>query len=141
MEVLLTHWSLEEIVSPGRLTIHSAILSEMSKHDKDDWLRDLDARQRNVIFPDPAQNEGRFWRNLWAGKDSLNLAQWVGLIVLFLFFGGSLFFILRMLWPEGQGFWWQKAIAAYGLYLVVIGALVAFILIGNRRARRSIQKH
>jgi len=113
----------------------------MSKHDKNEWLRDLDARQRNVIFPDTAHNEGRLWRNIWAGKKSLNLVQWVGVALLVLFFGGSVLLYLRMLWPEGQGSWWQKLTAGYGVYLAVIGAIVTIILIiGNRRARRSAHK-
>jgi hypothetical protein len=126
--------------SSGKLTIHSAILPEMSKHAKDDWLRDIDARQRNVVFPDTVQNEGRFWRNIWAGK-SLSLAQRVGVLVLLLFFGGSVLFYLRMLWPEGQGSWWQKVISGYGVYIVVVGAIVAFVVIGNRRARRNAPRH
>ena len=37
----------------------------MSKHHKrDEWLQDIEARQRNVVFPDTVQNEARFWRNL-----------------------------------------------------------------------------
>jgi hypothetical protein len=69
----------------------------MTKHSKDDWLRDVTGRQQNVIFPDTVQNEGRFWRNVWAGKTHLNHAQWIGMVILLLFFGGSLLFYLRML--------------------------------------------
>ncbi len=99
-------------------------------------MRDIDARQRNVVFPDTVENEGRFWRNIWTGK-SLNLTQWVGLLVLILFFGGSVLFYLRMLWPVGQFSWWQKVISSYGVYIVVFGAIVVLIVIGNRRARRK----
>jgi len=45
-----------------------------------------------------------------------------------------------MLWPEGQGPWWQKAIAGYGLYILIMGAVVTFIVIGNRKTRRSARK-
>ena len=120
--------------------MRSAILPEMSKHGKNDWLRDIDSRQRNVVFPDTIQNEGRFWRNAWAGKDSLNPAQWVGVVVLFVLFGGGLLSVLWNLWPEGQAPWWKKAIEGYGVYIAVIGAVGTFIAIGNRRARRANPK-
>ena len=121
-------------------TIPWVILPEMSKDAKNDWLRDIDSRQRNAVFPDTVQNEGRFWRNIWSGKTSLNLAQWAGVVILFLFLGGSVIFYLRMLWPEGQASWWQKVINGYGVYVVVLGAIVAFIVIGNRKARRKAPK-
>jgi hypothetical protein len=57
-----------------------------------------------------------------------------------LFLGGSVIFYLRMLWPEGQASWWQKVINGYGVYVVVLGAIVAFIVIGNRKARRKAPK-
>ncbi len=31
---------------------------------RDEWLQDLQDRQRNVVFPATVQNEARFWRNL-----------------------------------------------------------------------------
>jgi hypothetical protein len=40
-------------------------------YSRDEWLRDIDARQRNVVFPDAAANEARFWRNLHEGKRRL----------------------------------------------------------------------
>jgi len=113
----------------------------MNEPSKNDWLRDINSRQRNVVFPDTVQNEGRLWRDIWVGKRSLNFAQWAGVLVLLLFFGGSLLFYLRMLWPGGQGSWWQKAINGYGVYVIVMGAIVTFIVIGNRRVRRNAHKH
>jgi hypothetical protein len=112
----------------------------MNRHGNNDWLRDVDARQRNIVFPDTVQNEGRFWRNAWAGSESLNLAQWIGVVVMFVCFGGGLVSVLWRVWPEGQAPWWQKAINAYGIFIVVIGAVATFIAIGNRRARRTAQK-
>jgi hypothetical protein len=121
--------------------IRSVIPPAMSKREDNDWLRDIDSRQRNEVFPDTVQNEGRLWRNLWSGRSPLNIAQWAGVVVLFLFFGGSVLFILRLLWPEGHGSWWKKTIDAYGIYVVAIGAVVTFIAIGNWRSRRDGPKH
>ena len=52
-------------------------------HKKDDWLRDIKERQRNVVFPDTAQNEARFWRNLYEGKQRLSNLQKAGVTVMF----------------------------------------------------------
>jgi len=99
-------------------------------------LRDIDSRQRNVVFPDTLQNEGRFWRNLWASKESLSVAQWIGVLIMFFGLVACLAAYLRMLWPDIQEPSWQKVIDGYAVYIVVIGAAVAFIVVGNRRARR-----
>ena len=36
-----------------------------------EWLQDVEARQRNVVFPDTANNEARFWRNIMEGRQRL----------------------------------------------------------------------
>jgi hypothetical protein len=44
------------------------------------WLQDVEALQRNVVFPDTVQNEGLFWRNL--GKQGWTTTSKIGLVVL-----------------------------------------------------------
>jgi hypothetical protein len=105
----------------------------MSAHRKEDWLRDVNARQRNVVFPDTAENEGRFWRNIVSGKESLTLAQWIGILLFCLCIIG----LLASLWPKGGEVWWQKLIDGYTILIVLTAGLVAFIVIGNRRARHK----
>jgi|ERR1017187_1904225 glucan phosphoethanolaminetransferase (alkaline phosphatase superfamily) len=51
------------------------------KEKRGEWLRDVDARQRNVVFPDTAANEARFWRNLYEGKQPLTTTKIVFLVV------------------------------------------------------------
>jgi hypothetical protein len=50
---------------------------------REEWQEDVSARQRNVVFPEAVQNEGRFWRNLTSGKQKLPIVQVIG-IALFL---------------------------------------------------------
>jgi hypothetical protein len=50
------------------------------KPTSEEWARDIEARQRNVVFPDTVQNEARFWRN--AGDKSWTPATKVGLGIL-----------------------------------------------------------
>jgi hypothetical protein len=112
------------------------MLPVVGKHSKDEWLRDIDARQRNVVFPDTAQNEGRFWRNILSGKRSLSLAQWIGILLMW----AALIVCLLTLWPHGEGPWWQKLINGYAIFGGLTVALVAFIILGNRRAQRTTRK-
>lgn len=51
-------------------------------HNKEEWLQDVEQRQRNVVFPDTAANEARFWRNLVEDKGKLTAVQKVGVTVM-----------------------------------------------------------
>lgn len=51
----------------------------MKRGRKQEWMRDLELRQRNIVFPDTAANEARFWRNLISGK--LSAVQVIGIIL------------------------------------------------------------
>jgi hypothetical protein len=69
----------------------------MNKRQKE-WQQDINARQRNTVFPDTAQNEGRLWSNLANGKPKLTIAQAfaVALVALTLF-----------------GFFWREAVRRF----------------------------
>ena len=99
-------------------------------------MRDIDARQRNVVFPDTVQNEGRFWRNL--GKEPLTPVAKAGLIVLGIFVLGSIAFILTAILRDDHG---KQELAAIVLgELLVFGPIVGAIVWGTRRALRNIQQ-
>ena len=49
---------------------------------RDEWLQDIEDRQRNIVFPDTAANEARFWRNLIDGKQRLTVAQKIGVAII-----------------------------------------------------------
>jgi hypothetical protein len=58
----------------------------MSDHQKrDQWLQDIEAGQRNVVFPDTVQNEARFWRNLGKGPSSTSARAGLVVLAIFLF--------------------------------------------------------
>jgi hypothetical protein len=101
------------------------------KQKQEEWLRDVEARQRNVVFPDTLGNETRFWRNL--GKQPFNLSTKVGLALLALLGWGTLIWIVVALYREG---------VAGGLALGMIlfwGPIFGAIAWGTRRALRNIQ--
>ena len=84
----------------------------MRKVSRDEWLRDVDSRQRNVVFPDTAQNEARFWRNIISGKRHLTTAQVTGIGIVWLAMAFPLWELLR---------WMRYSIYAW-LMLSLLGA-------------------
>ena len=44
-------------------------------------MRDVELRQRNIVFPDTAWNEARFWRNL-ISRERLNAAQVIAIVLI-----------------------------------------------------------
>ncbi|HKW18914.1 MAG TPA: hypothetical protein VJO35_15500 [Terriglobales bacterium] len=53
-----------------------------TKLTRPEWLRDINQRQRNTVFPDTTNNEARFWRNLIYGEEPLTPIQKLGLGIL-----------------------------------------------------------
>jgi hypothetical protein len=108
----------------------------VNQRGKDEWLRDVDARQRNVVFPDTVQNEGRFWRNL--GKEPLTSVAKAGLVVLGIFVFGNSAFIFTLILRDKSGK--QELAAIVLLVLLVFGPIVGAIVWGTRRSLRNIQQ-
>jgi hypothetical protein len=104
----------------------------MSDHQKrDQWLQDIEARQRNVVFPDTVQNEARFWRNLGEGPSSASARA--GLVVLAVFVFGFAAVILISTYRAG-------VIWEFGLgMLLLCGSIFGVIAWATRRSLRNIQ--
>lgn len=104
----------------------------MANHKQDRWLQDIEARQRNVVFPETVQNEARFWRNL---KD----APWttstkIGIAILALFVGGWIVAVLVATLQQGV---WSALLLAAGM-LLIFGPIFALIAWATRRSLRNI---
>jgi len=52
----------------------------MTKRPPDEFRRDLELRQRNIVFPDTAANEARLWRSFISGK--LSTVQVIGFVLI-----------------------------------------------------------
>jgi hypothetical protein len=103
-------------------------------HKNGEWLRDVDAKQQNIVFPDTEKNEARFWRNLGS-------AQWttttkVGLALLALFVFGTMAAIFASLVQEGTAWQvtWRLAVAV----LFFWGPIFAALAWGTRRSLRDL---
>ncbi len=91
-------------------------------------MRDVEARQRNIVFPDTAANEGRFWRNLYSGKQKLTKVQAVGLGVMAIAVAALVVFTFGRNEPYtswGQGILntaldWTFAFAVLGGFLLLL---------------------
>jgi len=104
----------------------------MAKHHKrEEWLQDIEARQRNWVFPDTTQNEGRFWRNL--GKQPFTTSTKIGLALLAVLGWGSFLVIMRA--ASQEGVLWQLALGM----LLFWGPIFAVLAWAIRRSLRNIE--
>jgi hypothetical protein len=92
-------------------------------------MQDIRDRQRNVVFPDTLNNEARFWRNIFEGRQRLTLVGKIGLSIfafamaVFVFlvsFDGNI--------PFKANFSWFRLLSAVILWLVAFGILVLILL-------------
>jgi len=100
------------------------------------WLRDVQSRQRNVVFPDTVQNEARFWRNLGTQQWSISTTVGLGLLSLFVF--GSLGAIFYALFNEGEA--WS---ATWKIVLAMVffwGPILVALVWGTHRALRNLHQ-
>ena len=95
---------------------------------REEWLQDLDTRQRNVVFPDTALNEARFWRNIYESKVSLSATQKTGLAVM-----GFLALCLILI----AVFVWRISVLDWVFGAVLLGCFLLLLKwsTGNRRRR------
>jgi hypothetical protein len=98
------------------------------RRSKEEWLQDIAARQRNIVFPDTAQNEARFWRNLIEGKGRLTIVQAVGICVIAL---AVLVLLFCTLFLDGPfpGLSWGNLISGAFRWLIVLALLGGFLLV------------
>ncbi len=102
-----------------------------NNRERDQWLQDVEARQRNVVFPNTVQNEARFWRNL--SKQPFTTSTKVGLGILGLFVYGFLITILVAAFRAGVG--WRLAVGM----ILFCGPLFGAITWATRRSLRNIE--
>jgi len=110
------------------------------QQQRDEWLHDIDARQRNVVFPDTVVNEARFWRNIVKGGQRLTTIQKIGIGVLGLLAIGIVFEITFMENnPWSSTFSWDRFAGAAIGWVIAFAILGAFLLLFrlSQRPRRK----
>lgn len=91
----------------------------MKRQSKKDWLRDVELRQRNVLFSDTMKNEAQFWRNLTESKAHLTATQMIGISVMYLtvITGWAVCAVMAIHAANG-GAWLTRALRAYRVSLI-----------------------
>jgi hypothetical protein len=104
------------------------------QHQSEELTRDIERRQRNIVFPDTVQNEARFWRNL--GNPPFSTSAKVGLALIALFFFGTFgTWIVRIVLEDVQ--WKQELLTMLLGLLFIFGPIFAAIAWATRRALRN----
>lgn len=114
------------------------------------FQHELLERQRNTVFPDTVRNEGRFWRNLAAGK--LNKVQKIGTVLLAIFVFGSIGWIVLLSFsmslngPEALWYRMAKPLVYWTAVLLLIAVLFGpvFLLLRwsiKRNLRETTSEH
>jgi len=98
---------------------------------REEWLHDVEARQRNVVFPDTVQNEGRFWRNLGKGPSSTSAKAGLVVLTIFVFVWAAVILVATYT----GGVMWEFGLAL----LLLCGPIFGAIAWATRRSLRNIQ--
>lgn len=101
----------------------------MKRTSRDEWLRDIDERQRNIVFPDTAANEARFWRSIIFGKSRLTTAQTIGITLMW----------LAVAFPLGAFLKWMTFSIYAWLALMLFAAAFLLLRWRTRKALASIE--
>jgi len=111
----------------------------LMRRGREEWLQDINARQRNTVFPDTVQNEGRLWRNLASGKQKLTIVQVIGIALFFLT-------IVAIFWGQAadglryaaSGSILDRFVAAFGWWAIILGLFGVLFLVLRWRVRRAL---
>jgi len=110
--------------------------------DREQWVRDIELCQRNIVFPDTANNQARLWRNVIDGHQDLTIVQWIGL---FLIYVPSIVALIAILFPDiADGFSFRRFLS--GVMRLAIAAVVILVFMGAltlscRRAEINKKPH
>jgi len=103
----------------------------MTNHrNQDRWLKDIEARQRNIVFPDTTRNSSRFWQNLGTIPSA---TSWTGLLILAVFYFTLLAAFLCIIFRSG------KLLSFILATLLIGGPIFAGIAWATRRTLRNLQ--
>ena len=99
--------------------------SIMNKRSPNEFQRDMEMRQRNIVYPDTLRNEIRGWRGLITSKEPLSALQVVGLLTFYLAALTVLFVMGREVLSE------LRQASGPGVRLQVLGIhVISFVLMG-----------
>ena len=107
----------------------------MNKQSPNEFRRDIEMRQRNLVYPDTLRNEIRGWRSLITSKKPLSIVQVVGLLTMYLSVLGMLMLVgtgvLSAVRKASGTSVRLQVLGAYGTFFALIGTvfLLLFLLL------------
>ena len=113
----------------------------MRDRKREAWEHDLEARQRNIVFPDTVANEARFWRNLISGKQGMTGAKVVYLAIFCLTAVGTVVGLVVSQLDELRRTGlprWQRIIAIAGEWTVALTIVGGLLLLIKWRAGKVV---
>lgn len=105
---------------------------------REEWVRDIDSRQRNIVFPDTVDNEGRFWRNVVSGKRKLTAVQTVGIAIVYLTVIAAFASVLAIELSTDRSYdsILRRIVGQFGGYIIAFILLGCFFLLLKFSTRR-----
>jgi|ERR1700674_5795130 len=111
----------------------------MRRRGREEWQRDIDLRQRNVVFPDTAANETRFWRNIISGQQRLGITQVIGIILLYLAIATVVYSMVstQLRFSDIHGTMWERIVGNFGSWIILLVISGGALLVGQLISHRS----
>jgi hypothetical protein len=121
-------------IASALLTILGMIAIVEDHDGRDSWRRDIENRQRSIVFPDTVRNEARLWRNLVEDRTPWKKSTKVGVAILAVFVGSWL--AVLTIATHQQGVTWILAL----LMLLVWGPIFAILRWATKRTLKNIEE-
>src|SRR5215472_3946719 len=111
----------------------------MTKRSPSDFQRDIEMRQRNIVYPDTLRNETRGWRSLITSKKPLSALQVIGILAFYL----SALSVLSLTGKEVLSEFREASgtsarLQVLGAYVILFALIGAVFLLLRWRVRKAL---
>src|SRR5690242_19077050 len=111
--------------------------------ERETWMNEVEARQKNFVFPDTVRNETDGFRRIYESRKTPSLLLFVGILLLLLVlvvFVGSIFLAQFQRVKRFDGPLWAKLLAAFGPYIVVLSGFGLLVYVFGQSAKKAIAR-
>ncbi len=114
-----------------------------SDREREKWMADVEARQRNYVFPQTTKNETDGFRRLYESGRPLSTVQLVGFLAITILVCTCIFGWFRIGlvgWSELHGSWLTRIMRLVGGHLIALALFGMFTLLLGIGAKRAMAK-
>lgn len=111
---------------------------------REDLRSDLEQRQRNIVFPDTAENEARFWRNILSNRQKLSPVQIIGIGLVYVAMAAGFYGMISTELQTSQGSGeplWERIWTSMGGWIVLLAIFFGALLVGSLVSKRNNRRH